>query len=149
MKCSILNGLRSSEFYAKLLRRVASSHPFFDWVQFFPIQSVGGLFCFEKEGGMGWGGRRRLRQMIVAKVRRGRCRREQSRISDYRDVRKCGKFYRSTGHIQCHFSHRVTQGKYNSGARRSNWIFHWKLKYSDCCLRDVKLKIERDLSTSI
>ena len=32
---------------------------------------------------------------------------------------------------------------------RSNWILHRKFKYSICSLRDVILKIERDLSNSI
>ena len=32
---------------------------------------------------------------------------------------------------------------------RSNWILHRKLKYHLCCLRDVTLKIEIDLSNSI
>ena len=32
---------------------------------------------------------------------------------------------------------------------RSNWIKHRKLKYSICCLLDIILKIERDLSISI
>ena len=32
---------------------------------------------------------------------------------------------------------------------RSNWILPRKWKYSICCLRDVRLKLERDLSNSI
>ena len=32
---------------------------------------------------------------------------------------------------------------------RSKWILHRKLKYSICCLKNVILKIERDLSNSI
>ena len=32
---------------------------------------------------------------------------------------------------------------------RSNWILHRKWEYSICCMRDVILKIERDVSNSI
>ena len=32
---------------------------------------------------------------------------------------------------------------------RSTWILHWKLLYYICCLTDVVLRIERDLSNNI
>ena len=35
------------------------------------------------------------------------------------------------------------------GTGRTNWIWHRKLKYSICCLRDVIQKIGRNLSSSI
>ena len=72
---------------------------------------MGGLFCFEKEG-KEWDGATTSQTNDSGQGEAWKMseRERESRISDNRDVRKCGKFQSSKLQFQFHYDilHRVT-----------------------------------------